>query len=99
MILYNVTVNIDQAAEQDWVQWMKEKHIPDVMSTGLFTNYKIYRLLVESEGGVNYSVQYFASSINKLEQYLEQHAGPLIKAHNERFKDKHVAFRSVLEEI
>ncbi len=100
MILYNVTVNIDQAAEEEWLQWMKSEHIPAVMATGYFSAYKLYRLLIETEGGgVNYSVQYFAENLTNLEDYLQHHAGPLVKEHNERYKDRHVAFRSVLQEV
>ncbi|MFN7266562.1 MAG: DUF4286 family protein, partial [Bacteroidota bacterium] len=32
MILYNVTLTIDMAIHDDWVRWMKDQHIPDVMS-------------------------------------------------------------------
>jgi hypothetical protein len=43
MILYNVTVSIDESVEKEWLQWMKEVHIPDVMNTGLFVSSKICR--------------------------------------------------------
>jgi hypothetical protein len=33
MIVYNVTVNIDGAVEQEWLKWMKEVHIPEVLAT------------------------------------------------------------------
>jgi hypothetical protein len=49
MILYSVTVNIDRQVEQDWLQWMKSVHIPEVMDTGLPMSYKLLRLLTEIE--------------------------------------------------
>ena len=58
MILYNVTVNIDQDVSEEWLQWMKNIHIPDVLSTGLFLENKIARIHAEEEGGVSYSIQY-----------------------------------------
>jgi len=36
MIIYSVTVNIDDSVHDEWVTWMKEVHIPDVMATGYF---------------------------------------------------------------
>lgn len=33
MIVYSVTVNIDSSIHEDWLAWMKSKHIPDVMAT------------------------------------------------------------------
>ena len=36
MIIYNVTVNVDEDVLSQWFKWMSEKHIPEVMKTGLF---------------------------------------------------------------
>ena len=36
MIIYNVTVNVDEDVLSQWLRWMSENHIPDVMKTGLF---------------------------------------------------------------
>ena len=46
MIIYNVTVSIDQSIHEDWLQWMKEIHIPEVMETGFFLENKVCRLMV-----------------------------------------------------
>jgi hypothetical protein len=100
MLLYNVTVGIDKGAEQEWIQWMKEIHIPAVMNTGMFVSSKIYKVLHEQEDGtISYSVQYFAATIDHIQQYLEKHAPALIEEHRLKFMNKHVAFRTLLEEI
>ncbi|MBT6516091.1 MAG: DUF4286 family protein, partial [Crocinitomicaceae bacterium] len=36
MIVYSVTVKVNQEIEENWLRWMKEVHIPDVMATGFF---------------------------------------------------------------
>ena len=46
MILYNVTVNIENAVADEWLQWMKEVHVPDVMRTGIFIQNTIFRIFV-----------------------------------------------------
>lgn len=100
MFLYNETIGIDQSVEKEWLQWMKEKHIPDVMQTGMFVDSKIYRVLHDNDDGtVSYSIQYFATSIQHVQQYLEALAPPLIQELRLKFKDKHVAFRTLLQEI
>ena len=33
MILYNVTIAIDNNIENEWKKWMSEVHIPDVIAT------------------------------------------------------------------
>ena len=51
MIIYNVTINVDEIIHSDWLKWMQNKHINDVLATGLFTNTKMVRVLVEEEMG------------------------------------------------
>ena len=36
MIIYNVTCSIDSDIVEDWLDWMKKTHIPDILDTGFF---------------------------------------------------------------
>jgi hypothetical protein len=100
MYLFNETVGIDQHVEAEWLDWMKSVHIPDVMMSGMFTGYKMYRILhVGEEGTVSYSVQYFSGSIEEVKRYLDEFAPPLVERLRARFKDQHVVFRTLLEEV
>lgn len=100
MILYNVTVSIDENIESDWLQWMKEDHIPKIMNTGVFADRKIFKLLShEQDGAITYAVQYFAETVEHINEYQEKHAEKLQAEHTARFKDKFVAFRTMLEHI
>ena len=101
MILYNVTVNIDSDVENDWIQWMKETHIPEVMDTGFFTEYRMLKMLTEDpdETGKTYAIQYSAETLDHLEDYLNTAAPKLQKASIIRYGTKMAAFRTVLEEV
>lgn len=100
MIIYNVTVKIDYEVRDEWLIWMKEVHIPDVMATGYFTEYKFTRILVEDDGvGENFSIQYTCHNLEDLEAYQTIHAPKLQEEHTKRYKDKFVAFRTLLEEV
>lgn len=101
MVLYNVTVNIDDEVEQDWIQWMKESHIPEVMDTGYFLEYRMMKMLSESAGetGKTYAIQYMAESLSHVETYLEKAAPKLQKQSIIRYGTKMAAFRTVLEEV
>ncbi len=98
-IIYNVTVNIDHEVHDEWVQWMQQEHIPDVMATGLFLKSRMHRVLADDDGGITYAVQYTAASMAKYEQYRETHAPRLQTAAQERFGGRFVAFRTLLEEV
>ena len=100
MILYNVTIGIDKEIESEWVEWMKSEHIPDIMDTGIFEQYKFYKVLShDDEGSVSYCVQYFTQTIEQFNLYLKDHAPLFVEKHRARFKDRHVAFRTLLEEV
>jgi len=98
MILYNVTITIDSGIEEEWLQWMKEKHIPDVMKTGMFTDSRICRLLNQpKEGDSTYVIKYACAGKENYKRYLEEFAPALREEFNQRYKDKFVADRRVME--
>jgi hypothetical protein len=100
MLLYNVTIGIDKDKEAEWLAYMREKHIRDVMNTGMFVKSKMYKVLHDQdEGTISYSVQYFARSIDDVQKYLEVFAPVLIEEHRKKFANQHVAFQTLLEEI
>ena len=100
MIIYNVTVNLEETIASEWVEWMKLKHIPDVMDTKFFSEFRFTKVLSDHGGdGVNYSIQYMCDSLEVLEEYNKVHAPRLQKEHMEKYGDKAVAFRTLLEVI
>jgi hypothetical protein len=100
MIIYNVTINIDQSVHTEWLSWMKETHIPDVMRTGIFLENRILKLIGdEDSGGFTYAIQYSCESMDRYNTYQEKFAPALQKAHVDKYKDKFVAFRTLLEVI
>ena len=40
MIIYNVTVSVEESIKKDWLTWMQDVHIPEVMATGIFQNHR-----------------------------------------------------------
>ncbi|NUM50946.1 MAG: DUF4286 family protein [Flavobacteriales bacterium] len=101
MIIYNVTISIDPSEHENWLEWMRNYHIPNVMQTGCFTHYKICKILSTQpdETGITYAIQYTCNSINELNQYQEKFAGSLQKEHSEKYRGKFAAFRTILEII
>jgi hypothetical protein len=99
MFLYNVTVSIDPVIADDWLDWMRITHIPDVMATGCFVESRISRVHGEEQGGVTYAITYLSPSQEKMDEYQQQHAPLLQKDHSARYAGKFAAFRTVLSVI
>lgn len=101
MILYNVTVNVDDNIHQEWVQWMKKTHIPEVMATGKFVDYKMFKVITRQpdETGVTYSIQYFAKTLADYESYKSDFGPALQIKTMQKYGDSLMAFRTLLETI
>ncbi|WP_264543883.1 MULTISPECIES: DUF4286 family protein [Flavobacterium] len=100
MIIYNVTINIHESVHDQWMDWMQNKHIADVLATGKFTTARMVKVLVEEEmGGVTYSIQYTTDCKETLEKYYEEDAPRLREEGSRLFGDKMLAFRTELELI
>ncbi len=99
MIIYNVTINVDDSILEEWMTWIRH-HIPEVLATGKFSEAKLTKVLVDEEmGGTTFSVQYRARSREALEAYYNSDADDLRKDGMQRFADKASAFRTELEII
>ena len=100
MLLYNVTIGIEKKVESQWLQWTKQRYIPLVMATNLFLDSKLYKVLHDDDdSSVSYSVQFFAESIEHVMTYLDKFEPAIGQELMQTFRDRHVAFRTLLEEV
>jgi hypothetical protein len=100
MIIYNVTVKVDHSIAAPWLQWIKEEHIPDMISTGCFVKASVLQLLeVDDADGPTYAVQYHAESKALYNQYIQKFADSLRKKGIDKWGNKTIAFRSVMQVV
>jgi (2Fe-2S) ferredoxin len=97
MFIYNVTINISSDVHTEWVSWMKDLHMPDVMKTGCFVDCQLVKVLYVEDEGHTYSAQYKFLEMSDIEQYQKEFAPKLQAEHTEKFKDKYSAFRTLLQ--
>ncbi len=97
MIIYNVTINVNADVAEEWLGWMTATHIPEVMSTGLFLDNRICRVLADDDGGITYAVQYTCADMATYERYKNEHAPRLQAETQKHYGGKFAAFRTLLE--
>lgn len=97
MFLYNVTLILDDAAAEEWLQWMQEIHIPQVMATGMFVSNRLLKVVDSPNEGVTYCAQYVAETIENYNKYQETFAPALQAELNEKYKNRFVAYRTLME--
>ena len=85
-VVYSVIVQVDEAVASEWVEWMRDVHIPEVMATGCFEAWEMRRCLEPAEdGGPVYEIRYLCATLEQYRQYQETHAPALQAAHSERY--------------
>jgi hypothetical protein len=97
MFIYNVTINIDDSAHSEWLNWI-ESHITEVLNTGKFTSAKLTEVLVDEEmGGKTYSIQYSVNTREDLDDYYKEDADRFRSNSVKKFGNKMLVFRTELK--
>lgn len=100
MLIYNVTIKVDHSIAAEWLQWLREEHIPDMIGTGCFTHATTLRLLdTDDSEGLTYAVQYHAKDRNDCERYINEFAVVLRQKGIDRWGNKFIAFRTLMEVV
>ena len=100
MIVYNVTIKVNEQIAIEWLEWIQQEHILDMMDTGCFTSAKLLRLLeIDDEEGPTYAVQYFAESKSDYNRYMELHAERMRQKSFDKWGNQFIAFRSVMQTV
>ncbi|SRR5690606_17199314 len=101
MILYIVNVTIEKNIQEEWLNWMRKVHIPNVLKTGYFTGAQIFSMILPAKSGteISFSVHYEAESYEKFMSYTVKESKRLQKEHTDKFNGKIKAERFVMEKL
>ena len=99
MIIYNVTITVEDDIKEDWLSWMKKEHIPEVIERGGFIKAQIKKVITKSNSENTFAIAYTCSNMKDLHKYQINCANNLQKKHIDRYGDKAVAFSTIMEII
>jgi hypothetical protein len=99
MLLYNITIILEEAAANEWLAWTQEVHIPAIMATGKFVSNRLLKVVDSPNEGVTYCLQFVLDSKADYESYKLEHAPAMQEELNIRFKDRHVSFQTLMEYV
>lgn len=99
-VLYCVIINIQKSAHEDWLDWMQNCHIPEILKTGRFQSCRIGKQKYDDQGEyVSYQIEYLSPSWEEYQKYMSEE-GPVMQAkHNERYHGKFTASRTLFHII
>jgi hypothetical protein len=99
MIIFNDTVIVENAIQEEWLKWMKEIYIPAVMGTGLFKSYQILTVIDSPNDGVTYCVQYHAENLADFNSFYTNHFHKMQSMHNGQFENRYVIFNTLMQTV
>ena len=70
MIIYNVTVSVENKIKDDWLKWMMKEHVPEVIACGLFVKAQINQVFSESDVDSTFAIAYTSSSFEVFKLYI-----------------------------
>ncbi len=100
MYIYNITSKVDAAVCSQWKSWQMQQHIPEIMQTNLFYEFKFYQLLDQDETeGITYVLQLFFSDKSEYEIYIKEFAPALRKKAIEKWGDGFISYRTIMQAV
>lgn len=100
MFIHNVTTNVSWNVHEAWLAWMQQEHMPAILATNCFVEYRLLKLHGQDETeGPTYVAQYYAESKALYNRYLELYANDFRKEITEKWGENIYAFRTLLEVI
>ncbi|HEY0896620.1 MAG TPA: DUF4286 family protein [Sphingobacteriaceae bacterium] len=99
MILYNVTIIIDEAIEEEWARYIRNTYIPDIMATGSFVSNRLLRVLDSPNEGSTYCIQFVAENLGKYQNYQNEFIHPIQAEHQKHFENRFVSFSTIMEYV
>lgn len=99
MVLYNVTIILDEEIHDAWLTWLKHEHLKEMMNTRLFISYRILKVLDSPNEGITYCIQYISETVEKYNEYIQLYASQLQNNVPVQFLNKFVVFSTLMEFI
>lgn len=100
MIIYNVTINIQEDIHDQWLLWMNNEHIPEVMATGKFLSARLVRVHVDQPmEGIAFAAQYTCKDKATLERYYAEDAPAMREKGLQLWGERALYFRTELEVV
>ena len=99
-IIFNMTVKMDPSISEDLISWLIEEHLPEMVSTGFFTDFQLIKLLdIDESDGPTYAIQLYAKTREDFYRYEKE----VMVEHNKKmfsqWGEQYVIFHTLMEVV
>ncbi len=100
MYLYNTSFHADSSVAETFIAWLKTIFIPEAMSSGLFSDTTLGKILLEIEPGTSsYTLQLKANELDRAREWNDTIGNSLRSTIVKKFGGKVVFFVTFIEII
>lgn len=100
MFIYNITIKVDWQIHEEWMEWIINTFIPDIMQTNCFEKKQFTRLHeVEESDGPTYALQFYALSKAQYNRYMQLYANSIMQHAQQAWKNQMLFFSTLMEVI
>lgn len=97
MLLYNVTYLVPNELVPEWLRWMKEEHLPEIMATTLFEKNTLLQLMnLDEQDGLTFALQLYTPSPSEFDEYEKKIAPGLRLKATQQWGEQVIAFRTLM---
>jgi hypothetical protein len=100
MIVLNFTVKVHASILEGWLAWLQQEHIPAILATGSFDDYKFYRLLEQDEAeGPTFVLQFYTQTQEAWRRYMIEYDPKFQQDALTRWGEAFIGFGTTMEEL
>ncbi|MDD4489758.1 MAG: DUF4286 family protein [Paludibacter sp.] len=100
MLIYNITFLVSDPVADQWLKWIHDTHIPDMVASGYFTEPQLAKVLNDQgQDGTSYSVQYHVADRQELDAWRRKFGSTMKRNCASLFGEDVLLFTTVLELI
>ena len=100
MIIYNITMLVSWPIHDEWKKWLKNEYIPELLSTKLFSDYQVVRLMeVNEDEGPTYALQLYLTNADDFNTYRDKYLESFLNKEKSVWGDYATSFSSLMEVI
>ncbi len=99
MIVFNTTYLVSFEIHDTWLQWISFQHIPAMLATSFFNDPRLFKVMVEEDQGITYSLQFSSPDMETVQSWQEKHRDEMEADLRSTFGDSVMFFSTFLEEI
>ena len=99
MYIYNVTTAVEPSVKDEWILWMKEVFLPEMLATGKFHNASLMEVLTSEREVCSFAVHYEAHSPEDIMSYEQEFKNKMEGMMWKKFADKALSFPTKLRKL